>query len=319
MTTEIEYDEATDVPTDEGTDDLEFDGADGAVATVVTTGDPFRSWLDGIGTAIGLHEVRFRFEPDGIRISAVDVANVAFIDTKAPASAFTGYDVRPESGDAVVVGMPLDMESGGDLPTALGYARKRPGNGDPVRIDVIRDGDATRIRVEVIRPDQQTKRTTEFFGIDPASIRQEPDIPDLNAVDRATPDVDAFVEAIDAIKGSHDHAWLSRDGKTLTVGSQPGRNPTLDADDAVVDVITFPNTAWSIEGDDAEAGDGSCFSMDYLMDFAKSLKRLKADRITVSYDDTFPAIIDWDTTDWGISGTLMVAPRVPADDGDGDA
>lgn len=299
--------EQTDVPTDEQTDELRFEEPDDAAASIVTGGDPIRSWASSLQYLYGIDEVRLQIDEDGLSVRAVDAANVGMVELTASADGFSGFQA-PDG--PLKIGMALSASSGGDLNSALGYARKRPGDGDPVRIDVF-DGDSARVKVQAIRPDQQTKRVSEFFAIDPDSIRQEPDIPNLRLPHRATPGVDALADAVDSMDDTHDHVWLSRSDATLMLGSQPGRNPNLDADSPAVDSVLFPNAAWSIEDD--EAGDGSLFSVDYLKDIAQGLKTVKADRVTVEFGEEFPAIFDFDNTDWGFSGKFMVAPRIRDD------
>ena len=209
---DTDTDATTDVPTDTGDANLDFDSPDDAAATVVTQGDPIRSLLDAVTVLVD--DAKVRFSPDGFTVTAVDPANVGMVDLNAPSAAFTGFD----SQDALVVGMPLER-----LQNALKFARKgRKGDsGDPVRIDVIDDDDRMRVRVAVIRPDQQAKRVSEFFAIDPNSIRQEPDIPSLGLPHQAQPDIDGFQAAIRDLKRNHDHVWLGRTGPTLVLGSQP--------------------------------------------------------------------------------------------------
>lgn len=296
-------------------DDLGFDAPDGATATIVTQGDPIRSFLTAIVKPLSLNEAKFRFSGDALDVRAVDPANVGMVDVTAPAEMFTAYHA-----DDVTVGMPLDTDSGPSLKRALQYARKghQGQNGDPVRIDVYEHGSATRVRVAIIRSDQQTKRVSEFFTVDPDLIRQEPDIPDLSLSYRADPDVAALADAVDDLK-RYDHAWFSAADRTLVIGTSPTRNPSLaqydpddDDDPDVVDAIEFPNHAWAVDDPDGKVSDadGSMFSTAYLRDFAAALKASKADRVTLKFGDEFPALFDFQSNDHGFSGRYMVAPRI---------
>lgn len=314
--TEAQFDEDDiEEQTDDRTGDLSFDTPDGSVASIVTAGDPMRSWLGALTVLVD--EAKFRIDETGLSVSAVDPANVGMVSIDWDEAGFTDFRFHADE-DELVVGMPLSgFASGGDLKTALGYARKRSGNGDPVRIDVIQDGGRTRIQVAVIRPDQQAKRVTEFFAIDPDSVRQEPDIPDLSKKlpNRSQPGVDALADAL--AETIHDHVFLERDDATLVIGNQPTENPNLDSDDDVVDTFEFPNAAWEKDDEDIEDGvgmGGSVFSIDYLKDFVEGLGKSKADRMTLDFGEEYPARIDWDATDWGISGQYMLAPRIMRDD-----
>lgn len=308
--------DTTDVPTDNGDTDLSFDSPDDALATVVTNGDPLRSSLDFL--AVLVDEAQFHFTTDGIEVTAVDPANVGMVSFDGPASAWSGYD---SVDDDLTVGMPLTTSANHGLMDVLKFARKGYSgqNGDPVRIDII-DGDRDpRVRVQIIRPDQNLKRSSEFHSIDPDSMRQEPDIPDLDGMtpNQAQPDLDGLAASVKALKRSNDYTWLARRDHTLVVGTQPTPNPSLkDIDDStlddIVDTVTFPTAAWS--EDDSDAGDGSIFSMDYLSDAVTTAKASKADRVNIRFGDEVPLKMAVDWTDWGFDGQFMLAPRIMNDD-----
>jgi hypothetical protein len=311
---------STAAPAVDDTDgDLQYDAPDGSAATVVTQGDPIRSFLD-LPTAV-VREAIWDFDSDGISVLSADLANVGMVDVTFPADGMTSYDV---DGD-IAVGMPMDLDSNADLKSALSFARRGRGNdnGDPVRIDIYRNdgGQANRVRVAVIRPDQRTKRVSWFFAIDPDSLRQRPDIPSLDLPYRADVDVDTWVDTVDALK-RHDHAWVTADGRDLIVGTQATRNPHI-ADDASadglgVDVVELPNRAWAVDDADGvvDDADGSLFSTDYLVDFSRGVKQSKADSVKLSFGDEWPMKLQFTNTDWGISGQYMVAPRIQSDGDD---
>lgn len=278
--------------------ELDFDAPDSADVSIVTSGDPARSLLCVVSAVVD--EAKLRFDQNGLALSAVDPANVGLVDVDVPAGAWIGYECASEQ----VVGMPL-----GRLSDALAFARKRSGDGDPVRIDLFEAGDRHRCRVAVLRPDQRVRRVSEFYTISPESVRDEPEIPDLALEHHAAPDLDAFTDALSGIV--YDYGWFSREGQTFLFGTQPTRNPELpeDPDDAkMVEVYEFPGTAWG-EGECA----GSLFSLDYLDRMVPALDRAKCDRVTMRYGDQFPGIIRGEWTDWGFTVEYMIAPRVESD------
>lgn len=300
------------VPEDAG-DGMTFEAPDDADVSIVTSGDPLRSTLKVPRMLVD--ELRVHFTPDGIRMTAVGPANVGMFDVDWHRDGFTGYQYHVDHDDQddadTVVGIPLTH-----LQDAVKFARKR--DDDPVRIDVLGTQSGTpRMRTSVIRPDQQVKRTTVFGLIDPDSIRQEPDIPDIDLAYRATPGIKPLRDVITDLKSIYDHSWFAIDGSDLILGSQPNRNPSLDAqkgDGTQASTAVFPNAAW--EADDVQgndSGQGSMFSNDYLKDMLAALDQAKVDRVTVKFGTEYPVMLDFDTPDWNVTGTLMLAPRIQSD------
>lgn len=278
--------------TEDDHEELEPETEDGAAVNVLTHGDPLRSFLE-LPVAL-VDEAKGRFSEDGLHIRAVDLANVGMVDVTAHASGFERFDANSER----VVGLNLDR-----FQSAAGWARKRGGDGDPVGIDVRADPD--RIRVDITRPDQEMKRISEWHAIDTDSLRMEPDIPDLDLPCRAQPPVDGFYEAVSALNDTrHDHATLTRDGSTLVLRAENG--------DEDREAFYFPNAAWHV--DDSDETPASIFSLDYLDDMATGLKRSKADRLTLSFGQEFPAILAFEHEEWGFEGRYLLAPRIGSDD-----
>lgn len=283
---------------DDGEHELGFDVPGEPDATIVTTADPLRSLVFVLGGIV--EECRLELSPSGLTTTANDPANVALIDVEVPASTFAAFEASE-----LTLGLPIDT-----LRRAVSFARKR--QDDPVRIDVFREESRDRVRVAVLRPDQRVRRVSEFYALDPGSVRESPDPPELELSNHAAPGIDALGDAIDELGRSHNHAWFSREGQTLIFGSQPTANPELDDDSELVDVVTFPEAAWSDDG--AESIDGSIFSLSYLEEVIGMLDSGKADRLTVSFGDQIPVEITAEWVDWGFTATAMIAPRMESDD-----
>ncbi|GGL33849.1 hypothetical protein GCM10009037_16800 [Halarchaeum grantii] len=269
------------------------------VATIVTHGDPIRSLTELASVVVD--ELRLHVTEDGLEFTAVDPANVGMVDASAPAEGFSKFDVERE----VTVGLNLHL-----FEKAVSWARKgRSDDGDPVRIQIL--DDPARVRVQVTRPDQSVARRTEWFSIDPDSIRPEPDIPDLDLPCTATPNVTALRHATGAFE--RDHAHLSRSGTTMLLGTNADGDTTPDgeADDELGESVMFPNAAHDM-GDE---GVSSVFSLDYLGDFAQALKSSKADRVTIRWGDQFPVKLAFEHEDWGFAGEFMLAPRIQKEGG----
>ena len=275
---------------------------DDALATIQTHGDPIRSWARLLTPVVG--EAKLRIDEDGLHVTAVDPANVFMVDLEAPAAGFEAFETSGEH----VVGLNLAR-----FQDAVKWARKRGDDGDPVAIEIL--DDPSRMRVTITREDQQMQRVSEWFNIDTKSIREEPNIPSLDLYNRATPDIDAFADAVDALDTNHDHTYLTRDGTDLLLASQaggdtrPDEDVDSDLDSNPEDAVRLAATAWDARDEDAAEADSSIFSNGYLADIASALPAAKADRVTVKWGEQVPARFAFEHEDWGFSGHFMIAPR----------
>jgi proliferating cell nuclear antigen len=271
--------------------DLQPDAEGEAVASLLTYGDPIRSWVRLVEPVA--EEIRVRFDADGMHVRAVDPANVSMVDLTAHADGFPKFEI--ESG--TTVGVDLDKFS-----SAVGWARKRGEDGDPVGIDVFTD--PPRIRVSITRPDQSMKRISEWFLIDPESLREAGEIPSIKLPNRADPEVRALSDAVDAIDESHDHVDVTRSGDTLELSA---------SNDAGEESIYMPGCAWDDRADTDAEPVSAKFSTDYLVRLATGLRRGKADRVTLAWGEDHPVRAEFVVQDWGFDGTYLVAPRVHKD------
>jgi proliferating cell nuclear antigen len=271
-----------------------------AAVSILTSGTPIRC-LARLPTAL-VEESTLHFDADGLHLQAVDPANVGMIEVTAHADGFEAYRCADELD--LTIATSLDR-----LQSVLSWARMR-GDGDPVTLDVFTDPD--RIRVTITRPDQGLNRSTEWFGLDPESIRAEPDVPDLDLPCVATPDVDGFRDAVTAF--ANDHAAVEYDGKGALVLVD-------DRSDDVTERFTFPDAAWVAE-DTAEAeavGTSSLFSLDYLEDMAGAIAKSRAEKCTVRWGEQYPVFMQFEHPEWGFEGRFALAPRRKKDDEDDES
>jgi len=285
-------------------EDIEPETDDDAAVSILTNGDPLRSWVE-LPDAI-VDECRLRIDGDGVHVITKDPANVGMLETTFRAEGFRGFD-GPDS--EIRFGLNLDR-----FTSAISWARKRGENGDPVSIDLFED--PARMRVSVTRTDQRMKRVSEWFGIDPDIIRKGPDTPDLDSPGRADPDPSNLVDAVEAVDDHRDYVYITRDSDTFVLASQESGDTKLDPDDdadaeAGAGAVYMPETAWS-EGDGEATS--SLFSLDYLTDMVAAIKKSKADRLTVHWGDQYPVELHFDHEDWGITSQFVLAPRIEGDD-----
>jgi proliferating cell nuclear antigen len=285
---------------EDGEPDLGTDRDEDPIADILTHGDPIRSLTEHL-TAI-VDETKVRLDDDGLHVSHVDPANVCMLDVTAPAAGFERFEVTEETS----IGLNLDT-----FETAIQWARKGrgDGDGDPVTIEVY--DDPTRIRVSVTRPDRGMKRFSEWFGLDPETLREEPNIPELDLRNRADPSPKGLKAGVQSLDENHRYALVTREAESFVLSSQEGYETDLDPDDdvGVADTVYYGDTAWSASDGTGES-DVSLFSLDYLKDVTKALDSSKADRVTVCWGNEFPVQFRFENEDWGHEGVWMLAPRI---------
>ena len=310
------------------TEQAQDDEQEPTAVHVRTGGDLLKSVTNVLDVLVD--ECKFRFEAGGAddaeaRVRAVDFANVGMVDLHVPAAAFDAYEV-PESH---VVGLDLNR-----LETTTGYARKGGNSdenpGDAVLIEQV--GRRIYVRVE---PDDRMTRTGSFMSIDPDSIRQEPDLPNLSLPWTGEVDATQYRDALREIKKTFDYCRLAPVVEEVGNGSLSGgpqgylsmyamergeRKPAgkSSKEKFVRAEDEFRTQEKVLSGDSgANADDASLFSLDYLKDMADALVRAGFDDVTLRLGDEFPIKMEFHESRWGISGEFMLAPRIQSDDSDG--
>lgn len=254
-------------------------------------------------------------ELDGIHVSAVDPANVAMVSVTMPkdGGGFDKWDVPLDNQPYHVLGV-----NNSTMFKNLKYGRMAgkgvDGDGDPI---AVRYGDdLRRLETVITRPNQRSQRVTAWNLIDPDSIRQEPDVPDLSG---RLNNVGHF-ESTRALKDAVGE--LSSHSDHVRVRADPDADGAFqfhaDGDGLFrSDFVRFTDGHEVVDGDTDEArAESSLFSMDYLKDMAKALHAAKMDKVVVRWGDEYPAIFQFFNEDYGIRGVFMLAPRVQTDEDD---
>jgi len=200
--------------------------------------DVLEDALDPVATLV--NECKLRLNDDGLKIRACDAANVAMADVDLPERAFETYEA-----DGGVVGVNLDrlqdvlsMGSSGDL------------------AELRLDEEARKLDIQI------GGLSYTLALIDPDSVRQEPDIPDLDLPAEVAFEGSELGRALSATGLVSDHISLSADpdAETFLLGAEG------DTDDVEV---TLGNEEL-VDADVPERVE-SLFSLDYLEDMARPI------------------------------------------------
>jgi len=240
----------------------------------IVSADTLQDALDSVSVLV--EECKLHLDEDGLQVRAVDPANVGMVDLTLDAAAFESYEA-----DGELIGVNLSR-----LEDIAGMAAA-----DQL-IHLELDEETRKLEIAI----DGLEYTLAL--IDPDSIRQEPDMPDLDLPARITlegRDVDRSVTASDMVSdhialGVDDAAdlfYVDAEGDTDDVHFE------LHSDDLI----------------DLEAGDAhSLFSLDYLKDMNKAIP---ADaEVEMELGEEFPVKMHFDIADGQGAVTFMLAPRV---------
>ncbi|RAW46017.1 DNA polymerase sliding clamp [Halorubrum sp. 48-1-W] len=233
--------------------------------------------LDSVSVLVD--ECKIRLNEEALSIRAVDPANVGMVDLTLEAAAFESYEA-----DGGVIGVNLAR-----LEDIAGMAN----SGDLIHLEL--DEETRKLHIET------DGLSYTLALIDPDSIRQEPDIPELDlpaeiVVEGAQ--LDRGVKAADMVS---DHIRLRVDeaAETFLIEAE-GDTDDVDLELAREDLIAL--TAGPAD---------SLFSLDYLKDMNKAIPGDA--EVTVELGEEFPVKLHYGFAEGLGNVTFMLAPRIQSD------
>jgi proliferating cell nuclear antigen len=243
----------------------------------IVSADTLGAALDSVSVLVD--ECKIRLEADGLTIRAVDPANVGMVDLELSAAAFESYET-----DGGVIGVNLDRLA-----------------------DIVGMGDADQL-VHLELDEETRKLHISLDGleytlalIDPDSIRQEPDLPELDLsaevviegrdIDRAVTAADMVSDHIAlGVDADDEEFYVDAEGDTDDVHLELGRE----------DLIALtPGEARSL------------FSLDYLDDMNKAIS--SDAEVTMELGEEFPVKMHFGYAEGDGHVTFMLAPRIQSE------
>jgi len=242
--------------------------------TAIVRADTLQATLDSIGVLVD--ECKIHLTEDGLEIRAVDPANVGMVDLSLDVEAFESYEA-----DGGLIGVNLvrlqdiaGMASGDDL----------------VHLDL--DEETRKLHISI----DGLEYTLAL--IDPESIREEPDLPDLDLsativiegrdIARAVTAADMVSDHIElGVEESDELFYVAAEGDTDDVHLELGQ-------DDLIDLTAGPAS--------------SLFSLDYLQDMNKAIP--KDTEVTMELGEEFPVKLHFDFAEGDGTVTYMLAPRI---------
>jgi proliferating cell nuclear antigen len=233
--------------------------------------------LDSVSVLVD--ECKIRLNEDDLSIRAVDPANVGMVDLTLDAAAFESY----EAGGGVI-GVNLAK-----LEDFVGMA-----SGDQlVELELDEETRKLKIRMDGL--------SSTLALIDPDSIRQEPDIPDLDLAAEIVLEgaqLDRGIKAADMVS-DHVRLRVDADAEAFHIEAEG------DTDD-----VDFQLDDGDLIDLAAGAAD-SLFSLDYLKDMNKAIP--KDAEVTIELGEEFPVKIHYAVAEGQGNVTYMLAPRIQSE------
>jgi proliferating cell nuclear antigen len=233
--------------------------------------------LDSVSVLVD--ECKIRLNEEELSIRAVDPANVGMVDLTLEAAAFESYEA-----DGGVIGVNLAR-----LEDIAGMAN----SGDLIHLEL--DEETRKLHIEI------DGLSYTLALIDPDSIRQEPDIPDLDLASEIVVEgaqLDRGIKAADMVS---DHIRLRVDetDEAFFIEAE-GDTDDVDLELNREDLIAL--TAGPAD---------SLFSLDYLKDMNKAIP--SDAEVTVELGEEFPVKLHYGFAEGLGNVTFMLAPRIQSD------
>ncbi|MFC7043407.1 DNA polymerase sliding clamp [Halonotius aquaticus] len=243
----------------------------------IVSADTLKDALDSVSVLVD--ECKIRLNEEEFAIRAVDPANVGMVDLSLAAAAFESYEA-----DGGVIGVNL-----GRLEDIAGMAN----SGDLIHLELNEETRKLHIQIDGL--------SYTLALIDPDSIRQEPDIPDLDLSAEIVLEGSQLSRGITAADMVSDHIALRVDPDEEAFyieaeGDTDDVDLKLDSDD-LIDLT-------------AGAAD-SLFSLDYLKDMNKAIP--KAAEVTTELGEEFPVKLHYEFAEGLGQVTYMLAPRIQSE------
>ncbi|ERG95863.1 DNA polymerase sliding clamp [Haloquadratum walsbyi] len=233
--------------------------------------------LDSVSVLVD--ECKIRLNEGELAIRAVDPANVGMVDLALDTAAFESY-----TADDGVIGVNLSK-----LEDFIGMA-----SGDQL-IELELDEETRKLNI------QMDGLSSTLALIDPDSIRQEPDIPDLDLAAEIMLEgaqLDRGIKAADMVS-DHVRLRVAPDTEAYHIEAQG------DTDD--VDFKLDTEDLIALTAGEAD----SLFSLDYLKDMNKAIP--KDAEVTIELGQEFPVKVHYGIAEGYGEITYMLAPRIQSD------
>ncbi|MGM0604571.1 MAG: DNA polymerase sliding clamp [Halobacteriota archaeon] len=243
----------------------------------IVSASTLRDALDSVSVLVD--ECKIRLNEQEFAVRAVDPANVGMVDLTLEAAAFESYEA-----DGGVIGVNLSR-----LEDIAGMAN----SGDLIHLELNEETRKLHIQIEGL--------SYTLALIDPDSIRQEPDIPELDlpaSIVLEGAQLDRGIKAADMVSDhialrvddAEESFYIEAEGDTDDVDLKLEREDLIDLTAGAAD---------------------SLFSLDYLKDMNKAIP--KDAEVRIELGEEFPVKLHYEFAEGLGRVTYMLAPRIQSD------
>ncbi|HUV03300.1 MAG TPA: DNA polymerase sliding clamp [Desulfobacteria bacterium] len=227
-------------------------------------------------------EGKLRITEDGFTLRAVDPANVAMISFDLQRDAFDDFRFEKES----------DAEA---IETGIDFVKLH---------DILGIGGLEKVTLKL---DEQVQKLFTTMGslaytvslLDPASLRKEPKVPELEFPVQVTIELEEFRRTIRAAEKIGDHIVLGVDGEEFYMEVE-GEMDKLRLGLRKEQLIHMtPGTLHSL------------YSLDYVAAMTKGMSH--ADHITLNLGKDYPLQVDFEVADGKCKVSYLLAPRIESE------
>lgn len=265
-----------------------FDNPGSDVAQITTSGDVIKPFLNAIDKVAD--EVRLQLTDDGFEVRANDPANVCMVDISLSADAFDTYDLESET----MLGVDI-----GDLQSLVRRARKN--SDDELELAIQEREITATVSRGYDNHNVVSQGSTSL--IDPDSIRQSPDVPELDRGVNIEIDRGPFVDALSYgvgldIKVEFEVKGVNQHSNALYIGSETDTRKESAA----------------INNIDCDKTGVSWYSKDYMKSLLSAVGEINSSTVTVIFDDEMPISLKMSDDDVQMQVEYLMAPRVRQDE-----
>ncbi|AGK61482.1 monomeric archaeal DNA polymerase sliding clamp [Archaeoglobus sulfaticallidus PM70-1] len=222
-------------------------------------------------------EARFRFREDGLKIRAVDPANVAMVLVDIPDDSFEAYSIDE---DEVVVGV--------DVNRVYDFVKG------------IKNGEMIDIAVDDERLVLTNRSVSyELSLIAPDAIRKEPRVPQIDLPARIVMDAEELKKFVNLADKFADHVVFRADEDGFYIEAE-GDVDGLKLEMGDADLVEFNQQKAK-----------SMFSLEYLKEFVKIAS--KGDLLTIRLGTDYPVWLAFELCEGKCKVEYILAPRIEAE------
>jgi proliferating cell nuclear antigen len=261
-----------------------FDSPGAEVAEITTNGNVIKPFLNAIAEVDS--EAKINVTEHGLECDLVDRTNVFMTSVFLSGDAFEEYQVSQEQK----IGVPIK-----ELQKTVRRARKN--HDDQLTLSIQERELTATVARGYENHDVVSQGTMKL--IDPDSIREEPEVPDLEHSISVSVDYEPFTDAVGYALGAADHISLAVKGvnqhtNALYIGSE---TDTRDESAAITNI-------------ESDATAESLYSADYVGDIVNGIDSINPSSVDIRFDDEFPVFFDVEREVIPMQAQYVMAPRV---------